>query len=60
MIGAGTMGSGIAMNFANAGIPVKMLEVKQEALEKGLAVIRKCENTAKAVLRPNRWNSEWR
>ncbi len=48
VIGAGTMGGGIAMNFANAGIPVKMLEVKQEALEKGLAVIRRnYENTAK-------------
>jgi 3-hydroxyacyl-CoA dehydrogenase len=41
VIGAGTMGGGIAMNFANAGIPVQMLEVKQEALDKGLAVIRK-------------------
>jgi 3-hydroxyacyl-CoA dehydrogenase len=41
VIGAGTMGGGIAMNFANAGIPVKVLEVKQEALDKGLATIRK-------------------
>jgi 3-hydroxyacyl-CoA dehydrogenase len=41
MIGAGTMGGGIAMCFANAGIPVAMLEVKQEALDKGLATIRK-------------------
>jgi 3-hydroxyacyl-CoA dehydrogenase len=41
VIGAGTMGGGIAMNFANAGIPVKLLEMKQEALDKGLAVIRK-------------------
>ncbi len=41
VIGAGTMGGGIAMNFANAGIPVTVLEVKQEALDKGLAVIRK-------------------
>jgi len=48
IIGAGTMGGGIAMNFANAGIPVKILEVKEEALEKGIAVIRKnYENTAK-------------
>ena len=31
VIGAGTMGGGIAMNFANAGIPVTMLELKQEA-----------------------------
>ncbi|PWT75094.1 MAG: 3-hydroxyacyl-CoA dehydrogenase [Proteobacteria bacterium] len=41
LIGAGTMGGGIAMNFANAGIPVKVLEVNPEALEKGLAVVRK-------------------
>jgi len=48
IIGAGTMGGGIAMNFANAGIPVKILEVKEEALERGIAVIRKnYENTAK-------------
>ena len=48
VIGAGTMGGGIAMNFANAGIPVKILEMKPEALEKGLATIRKnYENTMK-------------
>jgi 3-hydroxyacyl-CoA dehydrogenase len=48
IIGAGTMGGGIAMNFANAGIPVVMLETKQEALDKGLATIRKnYENTMK-------------
>jgi 3-hydroxyacyl-CoA dehydrogenase len=48
IIGAGTMGGGIAMNFANAGIPVVMLELKQEALDKGLALIRKnYENSAK-------------
>lgn len=41
VIGAGTMGGGIAMNFLNAGIPVKMLEMKQEALDKGTATIRK-------------------
>jgi 3-hydroxyacyl-CoA dehydrogenase len=41
IIGAGTMGGGIAMNFLNAGIPVKILEMKQEALDKGLAIIRK-------------------
>jgi 3-hydroxyacyl-CoA dehydrogenase len=41
LIGAGTMGGGIAMNFANAGIPVKVLEVTQEALDKGLGVVRK-------------------
>ena len=41
VIGAGTMGGGIAMNFVNAGIPVTLLEMKQEALERGLAVVRK-------------------
>ncbi|MBP7493623.1 MAG: enoyl-CoA hydratase/isomerase family protein, partial [Rhodoferax sp.] len=41
VIGAGTMGGGIAMNFLNAGIPVKMLEMKQEALDRGLATIAK-------------------
>src|SRR5699024_10983008 len=40
VIGAGTMGGGIAMNFANAGIPVKILEVQEEALERGLKVVR--------------------
>ncbi|MEK9803250.1 MAG: 3-hydroxyacyl-CoA dehydrogenase NAD-binding domain-containing protein, partial [Curvibacter sp.] len=41
VLGAGTMGGGITMNFLNAGIPVKMLETKQEALDRGLATIRK-------------------
>lgn len=41
IIGAGTMGGGIAMNFLNAGIPVMMLEMKQEALDRGVATIRK-------------------
>jgi len=41
VIGAGTMGGGIAMNFLNAGVPVSLLETKQEALDKGLATIRK-------------------
>ncbi|MFN8753286.1 MAG: 3-hydroxyacyl-CoA dehydrogenase NAD-binding domain-containing protein, partial [Betaproteobacteria bacterium] len=40
VIGAGTMGGGIAMNFANAGIPVKILEASPERLDKGLSVIR--------------------
>jgi len=48
VIGAGTMGGGITMNFLNAGIPVALLETKQEALAKGLATIRKnYENSAK-------------
>ncbi|MEY4563343.1 MAG: hypothetical protein RLZZ618_2620, partial [Pseudomonadota bacterium] len=41
IIGAGTMGGGIAMSFINAGIAVVLLEQKQEALDKGLATIRK-------------------
>ena len=40
VIGAGTMGGGIAMNFLNAGTPVVMLEMKQEALDRGVATIR--------------------
>jgi 3-hydroxyacyl-CoA dehydrogenase len=41
VIGAGTMGGGISMNFLNAGIPVTMLETKQDALDRGVAMIRK-------------------
>ncbi len=41
VIGAGTMGGGIAMNYANAGIPVIMKETTQEALDRGVATIRK-------------------
>ena len=41
VIGAGTMGGGISMNFLNAGIPVKILEMKQDALDRGLAIIEK-------------------
>ena len=41
VIGAGTMGGGISMNFLNAGIPVRILEMKQEALDRGIATIRK-------------------
>ena len=41
IIGAGTMGAGIAMNFLNAGIPVTIVEQKQEALDRGLATMRK-------------------
>ena len=48
VIGAGTMGGGITMNFLNAGIPVTMLEMKQEALDKGVGIIRKnYENSMK-------------
>lgn len=48
VIGAGTMGGGITMNFVNAGLPVVLLETRQEALDKGLATIRKnYENSMK-------------
>ena len=40
IIGAGTMGGGIAMNFATAGIPVTLVETSQEALDRGLKVVR--------------------
>ena len=47
IIGAGTMGGGIPMNFANAGIPVTRIEQSQEILDKGIGIIRKnYENTA--------------
>ncbi|MGM4923049.1 3-hydroxyacyl-CoA dehydrogenase NAD-binding domain-containing protein [Tardiphaga sp. 804_B3_N1_9] len=48
VLGAGTMGGGIAMSFANAGIPVRLIEVGQEALERGLGVIRKNYESAAA------------
>jgi 3-hydroxyacyl-CoA dehydrogenase len=41
VIGAGTMGGGITMNFVNAGIPVRLRETTQEALDRGMATIRK-------------------
>ena len=48
IIGAGTMGGGIAMNFANVGIPVTVVEVARDALDRGLAVVRKnYESTAR-------------
>ncbi|MGO9853334.1 MAG: 3-hydroxyacyl-CoA dehydrogenase NAD-binding domain-containing protein [Steroidobacteraceae bacterium] len=49
VIGAGTMGGGIAMNFANAGIPVRLLELSAAALERGLGVI--ARNYAASVTR---------
>jgi len=49
IIGAGTMGGGIAMNFANAGIPVQLLELNQEALDRGLGLVKK--NYAASVAR---------
>ena len=48
VIGAGTMGGGISMNFLNAGLPVTLLETRQDALDRGLATIRKnYESSAK-------------
>jgi 3-hydroxyacyl-CoA dehydrogenase len=48
VVGAGTMGGGIAMNYANAGIPVIVKETTQEALDRGVATIRKnYENSVK-------------
>jgi 3-hydroxyacyl-CoA dehydrogenase len=48
VIGAGTMGGGISMNFLNAGIPVTIVEAAQDALERGIATIRRnYDNTAK-------------
>ena len=48
VIGAGTMGGGIAMNFLSAGIPVTLVEMKQDALGRGMGIMRKnYENTAK-------------
>ncbi len=41
VLGAGTMGGGIAMNFANVGIPVTVIEVAKDALDRGLGVVRK-------------------
>ncbi len=47
IIGAGTMGGGIAMNFLNAGVPVTIVETRQEALDRGVATIRRnYDNTA--------------
>src|SRR5271165_5740723 len=48
VIGAGTMGGGIAMNFLSAGIPVTIVETSQEALDRGVSIVRRnYENTAK-------------
>ncbi|OQW89163.1 MAG: 3-hydroxyacyl-CoA dehydrogenase [Rhodoferax ferrireducens] len=57
VIGAGTMGGGIAMNFLNAGVPVKLLEAKPEALERGLATIRKNyeSQVKKGKLKPDKF-----
>jgi 3-hydroxyacyl-CoA dehydrogenase len=46
VIGAGTMGGGIAMNFANVGIPVTIIEAEQKALDRGLGIVRKNYETS--------------
>jgi len=61
VIGAGTMGGGISMNFLNAGIPVKILEMKQEALDKGIAIIEKITKprSKKASSKRRNFSSAW-
>ncbi len=46
VIGAGTMGGGITMNFLNVGIPVVLLETQQQALDRGLSTIRRNYETS--------------
>lgn len=60
IIGAGLMGGGIAMNFANAGIPVKMLEINDDALNKGLANVAKIYRSMAAKKRISEKESEKR
>jgi 3-hydroxyacyl-CoA dehydrogenase len=54
IVGAGTMGGGISMCFANAGIPVTLVDAKQEALDRGLATIRRNyeRSVSRGSLRP--------
>ena len=58
VIGAGTMGGGISMNFLNAGIPVMLLEMKQDALDRGVATIRKNyeAQVKKGKLKPEKYD----
>ena len=55
IIGAGTMGGGIAMSFANTGIPVRLLEISREALDRGLAV---CEKNYQRSVAKGRFTAE--
>jgi 3-hydroxyacyl-CoA dehydrogenase len=61
VIGAGTMGGGISMNFLNAGIPVTILETQQEALDRGLGVMRKNyeAQVRKGKLAPAKLEERW-
>lgn len=56
IVGAGTMGSGIAVNFLNAGIPVTLVETKPKALERGVGAIRKiyAERVAKGRMKQDK------
>jgi 3-hydroxyacyl-CoA dehydrogenase len=60
IIGAGTMGGGIAMNFLSAGIPVVLLEMKQDALDRGVATIRKNYEgqVKKGKLKPEKFEAQ--
>ena len=49
MIGGGTMGVGIALSFANAGVPVKLLEINDEALQRGLQRARRTRRASGAA-----------
>jgi 3-hydroxyacyl-CoA dehydrogenase len=60
IIGAGTMGGGIAMNFLNAGFPVRIVEAKAEALERGLKTIRRNYDSTAAKGRITRADVETR
>ena len=61
VIGAGTMGGGIAMNFLNAGIAVVMLETSDEALQRGVGVMRKNyeARVKKGKLKPEKLEQLW-
>ena len=62
MIGAGTMGGGIAICFANAGLPVTVIDSSQEALDRGLAVVGRTYDSMvkRGRLTAEERNSAWR
>jgi 3-hydroxyacyl-CoA dehydrogenase len=62
VLGAGTMGGGIAMNFANVGIPVTIVERDQASLDRGLGVVRKNyeRSASRGSIPPRRSSSGWR
>ena len=61
VIGSGTMGGGIAMNFANAGIAVNLVDVSDEALDAGLQKIRETtQDPSPAAVSPKKkWMNAW-